>query len=129
MTAESTNFLRWIGVGLLSLVFGIIGAFFSRRLPARGWAGVLLLIVAASFWIEIDNSNIYEDPSNEWYLGAFMALAPIACYYSFRIRRHAPDRLVALAAFAGSFLILTVLLFMIAGLLMALALVFGLITG
>jgi hypothetical protein len=47
---------------------------------------------------------------------AFLFIAPIAVVYSFRARRAAPDRTVALAAFVGSFLVAAFLLFMLAGL-------------
>jgi hypothetical protein len=46
----------------------------------------------------------------------FWIITPVAVVYSFRTRRHAPDHLPALAAFAGSFVIGGFYLFTLAGL-------------
>jgi hypothetical protein len=45
----------------------------------------------------------------------FLFVAPVAVVYSFRARRRAPDRIVALAAFAGSFIVAAFWLFMVVG--------------
>jgi hypothetical protein len=50
----------------------------------------------------------------------FLFIAPIAVVYSIRARKAAPDRVAALAAFAGSFVVSGFLLFMVAGILYSL---------
>ena len=55
-------------------------------------------------------------PSNLPMAILFGFVAPVAVVYSLRSRRHAPDRLTALAAFVGSFIIGGFFLFMLAGL-------------
>jgi cytochrome bd-type quinol oxidase subunit 2 len=50
----------------------------------------------------------------------FLFVAPVAVTYSFRARKNAPDRLFALAAFAGSFILGAFLAFMLAGIISSL---------
>src|ERR1035438_7760133 len=102
--------------GLASLAVGIVLAMFSRRLPKRGWIGVILLLVASLAWMLIDRDSSSPQASSLPMFTAFLFIAPIAVVYSFRARRAAPDRTVAMAAFVGSFLVAAFLLFMLAGL-------------
>jgi hypothetical protein len=54
-------------------------------------------------------------PERFWTLPCFTFLAPIAVIYCFRSRKDSPDRLLANAAFIGSFLIAAALLFVVCG--------------
>jgi hypothetical membrane protein len=101
--------------GLASLAIGIVCASFTHRLPKHGWLGVTLLLVSALAWALIDRDGGSLTSSLPMFT-AFLFIAPIAVVYSFRVRRAAPDRTVALAAFVGSFLVAAFLLFMLAGL-------------
>jgi|GEM_PF-5508234 hypothetical protein len=85
----------------------------------RGWVGVVLLLIAALAWSLIEGGESSRPSSLPPFL-AFLLIAPIAIVYSFRARRVAPDRVAALAAFAGSFIIAAFLLFMMAGILYSL---------
>ena len=110
------TFLRAMQMfGLASLAIGIVCASFTHRLPKRGWLGVTLLLVSALAWALIDRDGGLLTSSLPMFT-AFLFIAPIAVVYSVRARRAAPDRTVALAAFAGSFLVAAFLLFMLAGL-------------
>ena len=102
--------------GLVALGAGFLVASFSRRAPMRGWVGVALLLVASLAWAFIDSGEDPEISSLPMFL-TFLFTSPISIVYSFRARRVAPDRLTALAAFAGSFVVSTFLLFMVAGIL------------
>src|ERR1035438_2043510 len=101
--------------GLASLAIGIVCARLTYRLPKRGWLGVTFLVVSALAWALIDRDGGSPTSSLPMFT-AFLFVAPIAVVYSFRARRAAPDRTVALAAFVGSFLVAAFLLFMLAGL-------------
>ena len=107
--------LRAIQVfGFAALAGGIIVAFLIRRVPMRGWAGVVLLMIASGAWALIDQRDDSQPSSLPMFI-AFLFVSPIAIVYSFRARRLAPDRVIARAAFAGSFLVAAFLLFMTAG--------------
>jgi hypothetical protein len=96
--------------GLAALAAGLVIAFCVRRLPVRGWVGVLLLLSASISFVLIDS----EGPPNLAHLAMlliFLFIAPIAVVYAFRVRRRAPDRVVATAAFVGSFLVAPLWLF------------------
>jgi hypothetical membrane protein len=79
-----------------------------------GRAGVLLLLVASVAFVLIEPKEDSR-PSHLSMFVAFLFLAPVAVVYSFRARRRAPDRLLALAAFAGSFVVASLWLFMLVG--------------
>ena len=85
-------------------ILGIAGAFFARKVPSRGWIAVLMLLsVTLAFVLIVAGDS--SSPS-----GLFMMLnvclgSPFAVVYSFRARKHAPDRLAGLAAFVGAFII------------------------
>ena len=100
--------------GLAALAVGVAVAFLSRRAPVRGWIGVALLFVASLAWALIDSGEGSQPSSLPMFL-TFLLVAPVAVVYSFRARRAAPDRILALAAFAGSFVVAVFLLFMVAG--------------
>lgn len=101
-------------LGLAAVAVGVAIAILSRRAPARGWVGVVLLLVAALAWALIDAGESSPSPSLPMFL-TFLLVAPVAVVYSFRARRVAPDRVAALAAFAGLFFVAAFLLFMIFG--------------
>ena len=94
--------------GLAALAAGVAIAFIARRLPMRGWVGVLLLLSASASFVLIDSSG----PPHLAMLLIFLFIAPVAGVYALRARRHAPDRVVATAAFVGSFLVAPLWLFM-----------------
>jgi hypothetical protein len=79
----------------------------------------LVLILSALFWAVSEPGESAAD-TRTWTLPCFMFTAPIAVIYSFRARKLAPDRLLARAAFFGSFVIGAALLFMLCGLVYAL---------
>jgi hypothetical membrane protein len=98
-----------------ALAVGVVLAILSHRFPKRGWIGVLLLL-AACLACALINVGDSSQPTHLWMVVAFLVIAPIAVVYSFRARRVAPDRVPALAAFAGSFVVGAFLLFMVCGL-------------
>ena len=106
-------------LGLASVAIGIALSTVARRAPMRGWVGVILLLVAALTWAFIDAGESSRPSSMPMFL-AFLLVAPVAIVYSFRARRAAPDRVVATAAFVGSFVVAAFLLFMVAGILYSL---------
>jgi len=83
-----------------ALAVGVVLAILSHRFPKRGWIGVLLLL-AACLACALINVGDSSQPTHLWMVVAFLVIAPIAVVYSFRARRVAPDRVPALAAFAG----------------------------
>ena len=85
----------------------------------RGWIAAVLLIFSALLWAAREPGDNAAD-TRGWTLHCFMFTAPIAVIYSFRALKLAPDRLLARAAFFGSFLIAAALLFMLCGLIYAL---------
>ena len=90
-------------------------SFFMHRAPMRGWIGILLLLVASVAFILID---LKEDSrlTPHWFMFiTFLLVSPIAVVYSFRARRRAPDPLVALGAFSGSFVVAAFWLFLVVG--------------
>ena len=94
-------------------VVGICCAAFAHKIPSRGWIGVVLLLIAALAFILIEaGTGLSSIPMSM----LFLFTAPIATVYSFRAKKRAPDHLVALAAFTGSFIIGAFFLFMVAGL-------------
>ena len=94
-------------------VVGICTAPFARRVPSRGWVAVTLLLLSALAFILIEaGAGLSSLPMSM----LFLFIAPVAVVYSFRSRRHAPDRLPALAAFVGAFIIGGFFLFTLAGL-------------
>jgi hypothetical membrane protein len=99
---------------LAALSVGMAFAILSYRVPKRGWIGVVLLVVASVAWALIDARDSSQ-PSRTPMLYAFLIFAPVSVVYSFRARRLAPDRLPALAAFVGSFVVAAFLLFMVCG--------------
>ena len=101
-------------LGLAAVSVGVALSFVSRRAPLRGWVGVVLLLVAALAWAFIDSGESSRPSSLPMFL-VFLLLTPIAVVYSFRARRSAPDRVAAMAAFVGSFVVAAFLLFMVAG--------------
>jgi len=106
-------------LGLVAVGFGIMLSVVSRRVPMRGWVGVVLLLVAAVTWACIDSENTSRPTSLPMYL-SFLLLSPVAVVYSFRARRVAPDHVAAVAAFMGSFVVAVFLLFMVVGILASL---------
>jgi hypothetical protein len=100
-------------VSFAAMIAGVFGACFTHKAPSRGWIGVLLLLLAALAWmlIEADARSLSNLPMSV----LFEFISPVAVVYSFRSRRHAPDKLIALAAFAGSFIIGALFLFISAG--------------
>jgi hypothetical protein len=80
----------------------------------RGWIGVVLLVVAAASWALIESGESSQPSSLPMFL-TFLLIAPVAIVYSFRARRLTPDRVVALVAFVGSFVVGAFLLFMLEG--------------
>ena len=114
-----------IGPLLMSVAMcaGVWGAFFTPKVPSRGWVGVVLLLLAALAWMLIDTGENSQSSSLPM-TALFEFIAPIAIVYSFRSRRHAPDRLLALAAFVGSFIVGGFFLFMLAGLVFCFYLMF-----
>jgi hypothetical protein len=77
-------------------VVGISWSFFVGRLPSRGWAGIVMLLIAAVSWTLIESGDS-SHPSNLTMSLLFLFTAPIAVAYSFRVRKRAPDKIVALA--------------------------------
>jgi hypothetical protein len=100
--------------GLVALAVGIIVAVFLRRVPKRGWVGIALVLVSAVAWAFIESGESSRPSSLPMFL-MFLFIAPVAVVYAFRARRAAPDRVAALAAFVGSFIVGAFLLFMLAG--------------
>jgi len=100
--------------GLAALAAGVVVSFFTHRAPMRGWIGVVLLLIASASWALIESGESSR-PSNLSMFLTFLLVAPVAVVYSFRARRVAPDRVLALAAFIGSFVVAAFLLFMLAG--------------
>jgi hypothetical protein len=107
-------------LGLMAFAVGSAASFASRRVPVRGWAAVALLVAAAGAWACIEGGESSRPSSIPMFL-TFLLLAPVAIVYSFRARRTAPDRVAAIAAFVGSFLVAAFLLFMIGGIVYSLA--------
>jgi hypothetical membrane protein len=100
--------------GLSALAAGVAISFFTRRAPVRGWIGVLMLLIASVALVLIDPKEDSR-PSHLSMLVTFLLVAPVAVVYSFRAPKAAPDRTVALAAFAGSFIVTGFWLFMVVG--------------
>jgi len=100
--------------GLTAFSIGLFAAICLRRAPARGWVAIILQLVAAGAWSLIESTDNSRDPSIIM-LMIFMGIAPIAIVYSWRARKTAPDRLTALAALVGSFLLSAFLLLMLGG--------------
>ena len=98
-------------LGVAALVVGVVATAFVRRLPMRGWIGVALVLLSATAWALIEAGS----SSSITMFMLFLFSAPVAVVYSFRARRLAPDRVPALAAFVGSFIIGAFLLFMLSG--------------
>ena len=94
--------------GLAAFSAGVAVAFFTRRVPMRGWMAVVLLLLASTALGLIASSVPM--------LLTFMIIAPVAIVYSFQARRRAPDRLLALAGFAGAFFVGALLLLVLASL-------------
>jgi hypothetical protein len=112
---ERMTSLRALQVfGLAALAVGIVIAFFAHRAPMRGWIAIVLLLVASGAWALIESGEDSRPSSLPMFL-TFLFVAPIAVVYSLRANRHAPDRVTALAAFAGSFLVAAFLLLMVPG--------------
>ncbi len=91
-----------LALAVSSMIAGTSAACFVHKLPSRGWAG--LVLVLASF----SGLTMFEHVG--YVLSTLLAmlwgfLTPIATVYSFRARRRAPDRLVALAAFVGGIIV------------------------
>lgn len=80
----------------------------------RGWIGVVLLVIASASWALIQSGESSRPPSLAMFV-TFLLVGPVAVVYAFRARRVAPDRIFALAAFGGSFVVAAFLLFMLAG--------------
>jgi hypothetical protein len=100
-------------VSFAAIVAGLVGAYFAPKAPSRGWIGISLLLLAALAWIGIEAST--RSLSSLPMSVLFEFISPFVVVYSFRSRRHAPDKLAALAAFAGSFIIGAFFLFISAG--------------
>jgi len=109
------SLIAFVIFSFVALVLGVSIACFARKWPSRGWVGVVLLLAAAITWTQIDAGESSR-PSNLPMSMLFWFTAPIAVVYSFRARKHAPDRITALAAFVGAFIIGGVFLFMLVGL-------------
>ncbi|MEI9865781.1 MAG: hypothetical protein WDN00_14750 [Limisphaerales bacterium] len=75
-----------------------------------------LVALAGSVGMDVIDAGDSSHPSRLPMAILFGLIAPVAIVYSFRSRRHAPDKLTALAAFVGSFIIAGFFLFMLAGL-------------
>ena len=80
----------------------------------RGWLGILLLLIASVALVFIDPKEDSR-PAHLSMFATFLLVGPVAVVYSFRARKRAPDRIVALAAFAGSFILAAFWLFMVVG--------------
>jgi len=89
-------------------------SFFTQRAPRRGWVGVLLLLIASVALMLVDPKEDWRPSRLSMFL-TFLFVAPVAGVYSFRARRLAPDRVIALAAFAGSFIVAAFWLLMVVG--------------
>ena len=80
-----------VGVGLL-----------ARRVPARGWAALLITVAgAASYGVALSQSpgeNVAPTVLLYGSLTFFMFAAPVAFLYARICRRTAPDRRIALVA-------------------------------
>ncbi len=113
-----TSFSTTIICDIAALSLGVLLAVFATRVPKRGWVGLVLLVSSALAWSLIDSGDSSQ-PSRLPMLLIFLLLAPIAVSYSFGARRSAPDRLPALAAFVGAFVVSGFLLFMVAGIIYA----------
>jgi hypothetical membrane protein len=112
--------LRTLDVfGLAALAVGVVLAVCSHRMPKRGWVGVILLVAASLAWALIDVGDSSQ-PSRLPMFMAFLLIAPVAVVYSVRARRSAPDRVPALAAFVGSFVVAAFLLLMVGGIIYSL---------
>lgn len=94
-------------------IVGICTVPFARKVPSYGWVAITLLLLSALAFILIESgAGLSSLPMSM----LFLFIAPTAVVYSFRARRHAPDRLTALAAFVGGFIIGGLFLFTLAGL-------------
>ena len=102
-------------VSALAVMAGGAIALFTGRWPARGWVGVILLLIAASgmLLIQVGGGNRANLPMAV----VFWLCAPVAVVYSIRARKHAPDRAIAKGAFVGALFIGVFFLFWLAGLL------------
>ncbi len=109
---------------LATLVAGVVVACFTHRAPKRGWVGVILLLVAAGA-VTLSEPGDSAHPSNLPMFLVFLFVAPVAVVYAFRARKTAPDRRIALAAFAGACFISVFLLWMTVALVFAMFEFFG----
>jgi hypothetical protein len=112
---DSPTLLLILALAAIAIGFG--ASFFTRRFPSRSWVGILLLISTGLVWTLIEPRES-SGPSNWPMLFYFWLSAPTAVVYSFRTRKNAPDKLPALAAFVGSFIIAALFLFTSAGVVM-----------
>ena len=97
-------------LALVLFLAGVIVGALVRRVPMRGWIAVSLLLFSALLWTLSEPSDS-SAPERVWTLPCFSFVAPIAVIYSFRIRRHAPDRIFATAALVGACIIAIALIF------------------
>jgi hypothetical protein len=95
-------------------ILGVAVSIFAHKVPKRGWVGLLLVLFSGLFRGLTEPSD-NSAPERLWTLSCFTFFAPIAVIYAFRSRKVAPDRLLANAAFVGSFLVSAALLFMLFG--------------
>ena len=109
-------------LGPIFCVAGVLAGVFLRGVPMRGWIALALLLLSALIWTfsEPRDSSASE---RTWLLPCFTFIAPLAVIYSFRARKHAPDRMLSRTAFIASFVIAAAFLFMLAGMIYGLALV------
>jgi hypothetical protein len=94
----------YLFISFAAAIVGIICACYARKVPSRGWVAVLMLlsVTLASILIDAGNSSSSSHLSMSL---IFCLCSPFAVVYSFRSRRHAPDRLAGLAAFVGAFIV------------------------
>jgi len=84
---------------------------------------VCLVSASALAWALIESGESSRPSSLSMFL-SFLVIAPIAVVYAFRARRTAPDRTMALAGFVGSFIVGAFFLFMLAGIIYLLFLLY-----
>jgi hypothetical protein len=111
-------------VDIAAVAVGLSLTVLTRRLPSRGWIAITLLLLAIPAWTMMeghDGSRSLSLPISM----LFWIITPFAVVYSLRTKRHAPDRLPALAAFIGGFIIGGLYLFTLAGLVMLIYVIFA----
>ena len=94
----------YLVISFAAAIIGLFGFFPARIVPSRGWIAVLMLLLVTLALILIDAGDS-SSPSRLSMSLVFCLCSPFAVVYSFRARRHAPDKLAGLAAFVGAFIV------------------------